>query len=89
MLVLLMTVALVGLTSIQFYWVQSAMEIKEQQFGENVGRALNTVVYNIEKVEAANYIKNHNLNGEVPADMSSLLIDMAAPGDSCCFKYIC
>jgi two-component system phosphate regulon sensor histidine kinase PhoR len=81
-----MTVALVGLTSIQFYWVQSAMEIKEQQFGENVGRALNTVVYNIEKVEAANYIKNHNLNGEVPADMSSLLIDMAAPGDSCCFK---
>ena len=53
-----MTVALVGLTSIQFYWVQSAMEIKEQQFGENVGRALNTVVYNIEKVEAANYIKN-------------------------------
>jgi two-component system phosphate regulon sensor histidine kinase PhoR len=57
-----MTVALVGLTSIQFYWVQSAMEIKEQQFGENVGRALNTVVYNIEKVEAANYIKNHVLN---------------------------
>ncbi len=81
-----MTGALVGLTSIQFYWVQSAMEIKEQQFGENVGRALNTAVYNIEKVEAANYIKNHNLNGEVPADMSSLLIDMAAPGDSCCFK---
>ena len=81
-----MTVALVGLTSIQFYWVQSAMEIKEQQFGENVGRALNTVVYNIEKVEAANYIKNHNLNGQVPADMSSLLIDIAGPGDSCCFN---
>lgn len=81
-----MAIALVGLTSIQFYWVQSAMEIKEQQFGENVGRALHTVVYNIEKVEAANYIKNHNLNGQVPADMSSLLIDIAGPGDSCCFN---
>ncbi len=81
-----MTVALVGLTAIQFYWVQSAIEIKEQQFGENVGSVLHTVVYNIEKIEAANYIKNHNLNGRVPADMSALLIDITAPGDSCCFN---
>ena len=86
MLVLVMAISLVGLTAIQFYWVQSAMEIKEQQFGENVGRALHNVVYNIEKVEAANYIKNHNLNGNVPADMSSLLIDISGPGDSCCFN---
>ena len=83
-----MAVALVGLSAIQIYWVHNAMGIKEQQFQENVGRALSNVVYKTEKIEAANYIKNHRLSGVDVGDMSALIIDAAgstAATDTCCF----
>lgn len=80
-----MAIALVGLTAIQIYWVHNAMGIKEQQFKENVGRALSSVVYKAEKIEAANYIKNHRLSGVSVGDMSALIIDATGSTDTCCF----
>ncbi|MCX6181126.1 MAG: HAMP domain-containing sensor histidine kinase [Bacteroidetes bacterium] len=61
------------------------MGIKEQQFQENVGRALSNVVYKTEKIEAANYIKNHRLSGMAVGDMSALIIEANGSNDTCCF----
>ncbi len=82
-----MAIALVGLSSIQIYWVHNAMGIKEQQFQENVARALYNVVYKTEKIEAANYIKNHRLSGMAVGDMSALIIDATGATDTCCFDF--
>lgn len=82
-----MAIALVGLSAIQIYWVHNAMEIKEQQFQENVGRALSNVVYKAEKIEAANYIKNHRLSGMAVGDMSALILDATGTADTCCFDF--
>jgi len=80
-----MAIALVGLSAIQIYWVHNAMGIKEQQFQGSVSRALYNVVYKTEKIEAANYIKNHRLSGVVVGDMSALIIDASTTKDTCCF----
>ena len=54
-LVALMSVVLVGLISIQVYWIKSAIALKKQEFERSVQKAIMSVANNLEKREAENY----------------------------------
>jgi two-component system phosphate regulon sensor histidine kinase PhoR len=57
MISLLAGLALFGLIGIQLYWVENAIALKQQHFGQNVNEAMNMVVYKLEKEYAADKIK--------------------------------
>jgi two-component system, OmpR family, phosphate regulon sensor histidine kinase PhoR len=51
MIILVMTAALVGLLSMQLYWIRSASSFKETTFRRSVNDAMAKVVYKIEQME--------------------------------------
>lgn len=53
--------ALLGLVTIQFYWIGNAIELREQEFSQNVDNALLAVVQKLEKKEAMDHIEAHEL----------------------------
>ena len=57
-----MPIALIGLTVIQSYWIKNAITVKETNFIRSVNEALSTVVYKLERIEAANQFKNRMNN---------------------------
>ncbi|MBI2271904.1 MAG: HAMP domain-containing histidine kinase [Bacteroidetes bacterium] len=52
-IIILISVALVGLILTQLYWVKNAIELKEEHFDQSVNEALNNVVYKFEKTSTA------------------------------------
>lgn len=61
-IIILTSIALLGLISIQVYWINNAISISEQRFEQNVNEALSKVVYKIEKqTTAAKITKRFNL----------------------------
>ena len=46
-----MTAALLGIIVVQGYWLNSAIELKEQQFKENVMHAMSVSVQRLERLE--------------------------------------
>jgi two-component system, OmpR family, phosphate regulon sensor histidine kinase PhoR len=52
-IIAVMTLALVGLMIIQSYWVGHTITVKEAGFVNNVNEALSSVVYKLERMEAA------------------------------------
>jgi two-component system phosphate regulon sensor histidine kinase PhoR len=54
----LITIALIGLTSLQLYWLQNAIAVKEAQFERDVNEALTNVIYKLEKIDVAHKLKN-------------------------------
>ena len=57
-IVLLMTLAVLGLIGVQLYWISNAFKIKEQKFKSAVNEALNSTVKKLEKRETANVVIN-------------------------------
>jgi two-component system, OmpR family, phosphate regulon sensor histidine kinase PhoR len=55
-IIILMSLALIGLIGLQFYWVKNAMGLQELHFNQNVNLALNEVVDKLEKKEAAGFL---------------------------------
>ena len=53
---ILMPIALIGLISIQFYWVKSSIDNKEEAFTHSVQQALNSVAESVELKEINKYI---------------------------------
>jgi two-component system phosphate regulon sensor histidine kinase PhoR len=53
---LIASLALVGLITIQVYWINSAFELSKEHFEQNVNEALNNVVERIEKEQTAQKI---------------------------------
>ena len=51
----LMTIALVGLTSFQVYWINNALKVNRERFKQNVHESLQFVVDKLEKDEALQY----------------------------------
>ncbi|MGB3586793.1 MAG: hypothetical protein WBA23_09645, partial [Tunicatimonas sp.] len=51
-IVVLMSVALIGLVSFQGYWINETVQANQQRFNQNVYEALNTVVHQLEQQEA-------------------------------------
>jgi len=54
----LITIALIGLTALQLYWLQNAIAVKEAQFERDVNEALTNVIYKLEKIDVAHKLKN-------------------------------
>ena len=57
-IIVLITVALIGLTVIQSYWIKNAITVKEANFVRSVNEAISNVVYKLEKTEAANRLQS-------------------------------
>ncbi len=49
-----MTLALMGLMSIQVYWIQNAIVVKEANFVQSLDEAMSNVVFKLEKIEREN-----------------------------------
>jgi two-component system phosphate regulon sensor histidine kinase PhoR len=54
--ILLMSISLVGLILIQFYWISNDLKLQQRQFDENVNSALRASVKTLEKRIAANML---------------------------------
>jgi two-component system phosphate regulon sensor histidine kinase PhoR len=57
-IIVLITIALIGLMVIQSYWIKNAITVKEANFVRDVNEAISTVVYKLEKIEAVNRIQS-------------------------------
>lgn len=57
-IIVLITVALIGLMVIQSYWIKNAITVKEANFVRSVNEAVSNVVYKLEKIEAANRLQS-------------------------------
>lgn len=56
--VMVMTIALLGLLVVQLFWISNAIQMKEQLFSQNVNNALHSVVHKLEKQEALYALSN-------------------------------
>lgn len=72
-IIVIMSVALVGLVGIQGYWIQNAIVLREQRFNSAVSEAMNQVVYRYEKYKAA---KNIALQMDIRDKRSTLILQM-------------
>ncbi len=63
------TLAMIGLISIQVYWIQNAYESEKEQFKNNVHQALNNVSLKLEKTHYSNDILNE-ISANVYEDVS-------------------
>ncbi|MBE0646773.1 MAG: HAMP domain-containing histidine kinase [Bacteroidales bacterium] len=50
-IIVIMTIALIGLLGVQLYWIRSASSVKEASFRRSVNEAMAKVVYKIERLE--------------------------------------
>lgn len=55
-----MSVALIGLMVIQVYWIKNAVTVKEATFIRSVNDAITSVVFKLERIEAANQFRNRS-----------------------------
>ena len=58
-LIVVASIAVIGLIGIQFYWVDNAISLKEDNFKRNANEALTEVAKKLEKEEAMNHLKTH------------------------------
>jgi len=58
--IICMTLALIGLTGVQVYWIKNAVALREKQFNQAVSEALGNVAYNFEKQRVV-----HNFSRQV------------------------
>jgi len=56
-LIILMSISLIGIIAVQVYWINSTIEIRENQFSNDVKYALAKVSENIQKREINDYYK--------------------------------
>ena len=59
LLIVLMSVALIGIITVQIYWINNTIEIREKQFTNDVRFALANVSENINKREVNDYYKEY------------------------------
>ncbi|MCD4731072.1 MAG: hypothetical protein K8R74_10750, partial [Bacteroidales bacterium] len=57
-IIVLITIALIGLMVIQSYWIKNTITVKEANFIRDVNEAMSIVVYKLEKFEAASRIQS-------------------------------
>jgi two-component system phosphate regulon sensor histidine kinase PhoR len=55
-IVILITAAVLGLITVQFYWIKNAIKVEYNNFNKNVGLALSNVVKQIDKNEITNIL---------------------------------
>jgi len=57
LIIIIISLALIGLVSIQVYWIKNTITVKETYFDNNVNKAITNVIYKLEKHEVADQIK--------------------------------
>ncbi len=67
------TIALIGFVAIQFYWINNAITLKEEEFFRDVKSAILTVTSKLEKIESLNRIKEYQKNQQLFKQKASLL----------------
>ena len=78
-IIALMSIALIGIISLQVYWISHDIQLKEQQFDQTVNQAMNTIVDKIETSEAFNIIRDRFFNFD-PQQLRSLMMRNAMAG---------
>lgn len=58
LLTVIMSLALIGLVSIQVYWIDNAVKVRQSVFDRSVHEAVNQVIYKLEKSEMTEQIRN-------------------------------
>lgn len=69
----IITLSLVGFVAIQFYWINSAITLKEEEFFRDVKSAMYAVTNKIEKIESLNRIKAYQESRKLFQEKASLL----------------
>ena len=68
-IIVLMSIAMIGLVGFQAYWINNAIDVNNVKFRQNVHDALNSVVSHLEKKEvysvASKQINNRPLNQRI------------------------
>ncbi len=58
LVIILMTITVIVLFGIQFYWMKNAIALREANFSRSVKDAMSNVIYKLEKMEVANKIRS-------------------------------
>jgi len=74
----LMTLALLGIISLQVYWIMHDIRLREQQFEQTVNQAMNAIVDRIETNEAMNMLHERIFDID-PAQISRMMMNDTTP----------
>ena len=100
-IIVLISLALIGLVGIQLSWIKNAIAIREANFNKDVSEALANVVVKLEKIELSKKLKNNinesskslpffsfidSLNGMFFKEVENMSQSFTEPSDST-FKY--
>ena len=70
-----MTISLIGIITVQLFWIRNAIQVKEAEYEENIREALENIVTELETKQAAVFI-TENLDGfsieRIGADTSEI-----------------
>jgi len=69
----IITLALIGFVAIQFYWINSAITLKEDEFFRDVKSAMYSVTNKLEKIESLNRIKAYQESRKLFTEKAALL----------------
>ena len=72
-IIILMSIALIGIISLQLYWILHDIKLKEQQFDQSVSQSMNAIVDRIETNEAYNILNEHVFKID-PSRITQLMI---------------
>jgi signal transduction histidine kinase len=72
-IVFLMSLALLGIISLQIYWILRDIRLKEQQFDQSVSQVMNSIVDRIETNEAFSMLQDRVFNFD-PSRITQLMI---------------
>jgi signal transduction histidine kinase len=77
-IITLMSIALLGIITLQVYWITHDIQLKEQQFEQTVNQAMNAIVDRIETNEAMNMLHERIFDID-PAKISRMMIQDTTP----------
>lgn len=61
----LMTISLIGIIVVQYFWINNAIEVKEKQFDNTVFNSMNTIVNRLDRYSTYDFItKSTFINGD-------------------------
>jgi two-component system phosphate regulon sensor histidine kinase PhoR len=65
LIVIFITIALIGLIAVQIYWVNNAIQLRKEEFKQNVSQALTKVSEKTERNEALEFIRNSSVGTSI------------------------
>jgi two-component system phosphate regulon sensor histidine kinase PhoR len=77
-IIALMSVALIGIITLQVYWITHDINLKEQQFEQSVSQAMTAIVDKVETREAFSMMSNKLVNFDPQSVQNLFISDSAA-----------